>query len=151
MPIWLLRMLPYGAAALALIAAVWYIDHRGFKRAEHQAEEREKDRQLQLAATAILINKALDNTQGRMQEIANSSDRSLADTIRRIDGVSQTIIQPTLVKEIASDSRFTNPDVGITRGMLDSINAARQQSHRPHPPSVDRSAPSGMPSREPAH
>lgn len=150
MPIWLIRLLPYGAAALALIAAVWYIDHRGFKRAEHQAEEREKDRQLQLAATAILINKALDNTQGQMQEIVNSSDRSLADTLRGIDMVNRTIIQPTLVKEIASDPRFTDPAVGITRGMFDSINAARQQSHRPHSTGTNGSAPVGVPSREPA-
>lgn len=134
MPIWLIRFLPYGAAVLALVAAVWYIDHRGYQRAQHQAEEREKDRKLQLAATAILINKALDNTENRMQGIVNQSDRSLTDKINGIDTVNKTIIQPTLIKEIANDPRFTNPDLGITDGMLDSINSARKQSHRPHTP-----------------
>lgn len=124
-PLWAIKALPYVGAVALVGGAVWYIDHRGYERAEHQAEQREKERQLQLAATAILIRDQAAQTRQEMQQLITDSDNRLSATLRNLDTENTTIVQPTLVKEIRSDPRFTDPSAGITDGMLRAINTAR--------------------------
>lgn len=125
LPIWALKVLPYVAIVALVGGAVWYIDHEGYERAEQEAEQREKDRQLQLAATAILIRDQASQTQQQMQRLIADSDNRLSVALRNLDTENKTIVQPTLIKEIHSDPRFTDPSAGITDGMLRAINTAR--------------------------
>jgi hypothetical protein len=52
----------------------------------------------------------------------------LLDRLGSLDVMEKTIVQPTLVKEIASAPRLTDPNLGITDGMLRVLNTARASS-----------------------
>lgn len=150
LPVWAIKALPYVAAAAALGGAVWYIDHRGYERAEDQAELADAKRKVDLAAVAILLRDQTREQEVSMQDIVNTSDASLGDVLRSLETEQRTIIQPTLIKEIASDPRFTDPSAGITDGMLRGLNTARGASARPCPAGSNAAACFTLSSAEPA-
>lgn len=149
MPVWLIKLLPYGAAALALGGAVWYLDHRGYERAEREAIQRETELKLQNATFAILLGQQTRDQEQAMQNIVNESDAHLGDVLQALNIENKTVVQPTLIKEIASDPRFTDPALGITDGMFRAINTARSASSRPCPPGSNATACFTLPEPEP--
>lgn len=138
MPVWLTwklfwKVAPYVGAVLALGAAVWYIDHRGFKRAEAEAAARENAERLQEQRLVILIKTMTSESERRMQSFVDTQNTQLAQALGQIETTSRTVVQPTLVREIANDSRFSDADRGITDGMLGAINTSRALSQCPNP------------------
>lgn len=128
MPTWIIKLLPYGAAAIALVGAVLYIDHRGYERAQDQqklidANEAEQKLELQ-KMLSDQVNKSVEQMQAR----ADLMDSSLLNRIQSLDAKSQTVIQPILTKEISNAPRLSDPDAGITDRMREALNAARALS-----------------------
>lgn len=139
MPAWLTwklfwKVAPYIGAILLVGGAVWFIDHRGYQRAEAEATARENERKLQLAEFNRVLAEKVDGLEDSMQTSINDSASRLMTQVDQIGVVNRTIIQPTLVKEIQSEPRFTDPSLGITDGMLRELNRARGFSQqRPCP------------------
>jgi hypothetical protein len=139
MPVWLTwklfwKVAPYIGAILLLIGAVWYIDHRGFERAEAQATARENERKQLLAEFNRVMAEKTKNLEGSMQTAITQSDAMVVKALTGLDITNKTIIQPTLMKEIQSETRFTDPAAGLTVGMQESLNRARGFSkQRPCP------------------
>lgn len=113
--------LPYILAALALVVAVWYIDKQGYKRAKQEAE-------FQNAVTAIIIAKNMRKLEDALSANMTDLDKGLSDKINSIELLNKTVIQPTIVKELANDPRYLNPDAGISISLLDALNSARTAS-----------------------
>jgi len=156
MPAWLTmkifwKIAPYLGGALALLAAVWYLDHRGYSRAMEEAKARETERKLQAAEFDRILGEKVQVLQGSMQESINDSDMRLLSQMGEMETVNRTIIKPTLIKEIQSETRFSDPDAGITDGMLRELNRARGFSQqRPCPASSHAVACFTLPAPEPA-
>lgn len=151
MPVWLIRLLPYAAAALALIAAVWYIDHRGYKRAEAEATARDTQRKLDLQEFNTMLAEQARRLEGSMQAAINQSDARLVQQLHSLEVTNRTIIQPTLTKEIQREVRFTDPAAGITDIMRQELNRARGFSQqRPCPAGSNAVACFALPAAEPA-
>jgi hypothetical protein len=119
-----LKALPYVLAIAALFGAVKYLEHVGAKRAEqqHKLEQLEADKRMLIEVQAI------GAAIGHGVALA---DQKNAERLASIETTNRTIIQPTLTKEIASDPRLSNPDLGITDGLRSAIDAARDLSCRP--------------------
>jgi len=155
MPAWLTwklfwKVAPYIGGVLLLGAAVWFLDNRGYERAEAEAAARDTERKLQLAAFNILMAQKVDGLEDSMQTSINESDARVMGQMDRIGVVNRTIIQPTLVKEIQSEPRFSDPAAGITDGMLNELNRARGFSQqRPCPAGTDADACLELPAVEP--
>lgn len=155
MPAWLTwklfwKVAPYVGGVLLLLGAVWYIDHRGYERAEAEATARENERKLQLAEFNRILAEKVDGLEDSMQTSINDSASRLMTQVDQIGVVNRTIIQPTLVKEIQSEPRFTDPSLGITDGMLRELNRARGFSQqRPCPAGSVASACFAVPAPEP--
>jgi hypothetical protein len=139
MPAWLTwklfwKVAPYVGAILLVGAAIAYIDHRGFKRAEAEATAREAERKRLLSEFNRMIDWKVDGIERSMQDSINQSDRKVVNALSGLDITNKTIIQPTLMKEIQSETRFTDPAAGLTVGMQESLNRARGFSkQRPCP------------------
>lgn len=126
MPFWL-RVLPYGIGLAALAFAVWFLDHRGYQRAE-------TERNLQEASFTVIMDQRVREIEDSMQDKINKSDAALKEQVDGLEFTNKMVIQPTLMKEIHSETRFTDPATGITDGMLVQLNAARGFSQqRPCP------------------
>lgn len=137
MPTWLLRILPYVGFAIALGLAVWYIDHRGYERAETEAErDRLAEASMRAEVEKLLSEQVRDLEQSLNMQLAES-DLRLSERVGKIDTVNRTIIQPTLEKEIRSEIRFSDPSSGITDGMRGAINQARALSGGSCPAGTD--------------
>lgn len=155
MPAWLTwklfwKVFPYIAGALALLGAVWYIDHRGYQRAKDQDKLAEQQRKTELAQFELAMAKQVQGLQESMQTAINNSDSNLIDRMNGIQTVNKTVIQPTLTKEIQSEKRFTDPTAGITDGMLRELNRARSFSQqRPCPAGSNAVACFSMPDAQP--
>lgn len=136
----LLRLLPYGLAALALLGAVLWIDHQGYSRAKHDAER-------QNLVTALIVKKLVDKSEQRMIEAVSRADTSAGDTIRQIETVNRTIIQPTITREIQNAPRLSDPALGITDVLRLAINQVLALGPDPTDPagSVTIELPEGQP------
>lgn len=117
MPGWLLRIMPQIGVALAIIGAVAWIDHRGYRRAILDRDARE----------AIMLAK--------LDEALRRSEHRLAGQVAAIDAdyarhrasvaATRTIIQPIITREIARETRLADPASGLTPSLLDTVNRAR--------------------------
>lgn len=155
MPAWLTwklfwKVFPYIAAAAALIGAVWYIDHKGYQRAKHEEELADAKRKADMAEFERLLAIKVKGIEDSMQTAINTSDANVLSRMSSIDTVNKTIIQPTLTKEIHSETRFTDPSAGITDGMLRELNRARSFSEqRPCPAGSNAVACFALPDAQP--
>lgn len=149
LPIWALKVLPYVGAVVLVGGAVYYIDHRGYKRAEAEATARENERLLLVKDIELKIQESIHQSELRMQGQLIALDAQLSEKIAAIETINRTIVQPTLVKEIASDPRFSDPSLGITDGMHGAINRARSLSQRPCAPGADARNCFSLPTPEP--
>jgi len=151
MPLWLLKLVPYGVAALALAAAVWFIDHQGYQRAETQnklAQARQDAVNLKLQG---MLNEDKKAAEAKMQTFLTGVDQKLHDQLSNLDIENKTIVQPTLTKEIKSEVRFTDPNAGISDGMLRVLNKARSASNSsPCAATADGGVTCPVPAPEPA-
>lgn len=120
----LLPFLPYVAVVGFVLGGIWYIDHKGYQRAQ-------KDAEFERMVTAILIDKYVSDLETNLRDTISGIDRNLADRIANIDLINRTIIQPTIEKEIRNDPRFSDPNLGITSVMRDALNRAIKQSTCP--------------------
>jgi len=121
MPLMLLKFLPafkYIGIALALFAAYRYI--------VNVAETRMK---LERAVQAAMLVKTSRKTEGNIAAKIGQIDQKTGETIRQIETVRQTVIKPTIEREIRSEVRLSNPDAGITSGLLEALNRGRKLSH----------------------
>ena len=130
---WVLKLLPYVGAVALVGGAVWYIDHRGYERAEEEAKARETERQLFQAQLEIKLQRMVNDSETRMAAKIIESDQRITEQLANIDQVNRTIVQPTLIKEIQNEARLSDPSAGITDGMRGAINSARGLSSRPCP------------------
>lgn len=134
-PVWALKLLPYVGAVVLVGGAVWYIDHRGYERAEAEATARETERQLLQAKLEIKFQEMVNDSETRMAAKILESDQRITEQLGNVDQVNRTVVQPTLIREIQSEARFSDPNAGISDGMRSAINAARGLSERPCPAS----------------
>lgn len=145
-----LKLLPYGAAALALVGAVWYIDHGGYNRAEKEATQREQAQKYERQVFANLMAINAKGVEGSMQKSIDDSDLRVINSLDRLQLINRTVIQPTLTKEIQRETRFTNSAAGISDIMWQELNRARSFSEqRPCPTGSNAVACFSMPSTEP--
>jgi hypothetical protein len=114
-------LLPHIAIAAALGFAVWYLDHKGYQRAKEDAERAKME-------NALIVADIVMQSERRMAGKVNAAATVTTDAIAAINATNQTIIQPTLVKELQRETRFTDPATGISIGLRDAINAARALS-----------------------
>ena len=103
------RFWPYLAGAAVIIAAVVWIDARGAQRARDE----------RAVADAVLFAK-IDKRLDRI-------DATLSDRIASINH-TETIVKPTLIREINSAPRYRDPAAGINADMLRQLNTARAAS-----------------------
>jgi hypothetical protein len=118
MPPALLRLLPHIGLAFVLVAAIWWIDHRGYGRAIADRDARD----------ARLL--------GRLHAELRDSEHRLAASMAGIEGdyeaARQSLsragaaLQPIIVKEAARDPRLSDPALGLTPGLLAAVNRARK-------------------------
>lgn len=132
-PVWAIKIAPYVGAVLLVGGAVWYIDHKGYQRAEQEAEARETERELIQSEMSLEFAEMLREQESRMTTLVNEADQRLLTAFNNIDHTDKTIIQPTLVREIQRETRFSDPAAGISDGMRGAINTARSLSERPCP------------------
>lgn len=122
MPAALLRFLPHILIVAVVLGGVAWIDHRGYQRAKADADQRA------LVAAAIAERKAR-RLEAALADIVGTLDAQLAERIAAIDVTERTIIQPTIEREIARETRLSDPALGLTDGLRKAINAAIAQTH----------------------
>ena len=147
---WLLKLLPYGAAALALGFAVWFIDHRGYERAEAQNKAIEQKLDLQAAKTDLTLNGEVEDVQNTLTTGMNKLGGDLGNRIDNIETTNKTIIQPTITKEIAGAPILTSTTCALPDGLWGSINQARRLSQAPDPAIAGSTDSQGVPAAKPA-
>jgi hypothetical protein len=121
---WWLRALPYLAVILAVAGAAAWIDHRGYQRADDAAK-------LEKAQADSRAREIANKITGAITDAVATVDKNTAATLSRIDVTNRTIIQPTIRKEIEREIRFRDPDAGISDGLFNAINTARNLSGNP--------------------
>jgi hypothetical protein len=112
-----LRFLPHLAVALAVTGALWWIDHQGYERARQDAEARNLKLHTELQAGLRGFEQALS---GKLAAIDERTARTRAGI-----GQTRTILQPTLMKELTRETRYADPDAGISDGLRAAIDRAR--------------------------
>lgn len=111
-----------------VLGGLWYVDHRGYKRAEDEAKLEQalaRTEKLEADQRQIAITRKFETG---LQDMVSRMDKNLSTHLSDIEVTNRTIIQPTLTKEIRNAPAQSNPDLGITDGMLRSINQARTLS-----------------------
>lgn len=107
----------------ALLALGFYIlDSRAEKRGRELANAEALVRKEE-------VRKIVDDLSAELQTMSDKKDAELASRLSEIRAVETTVIRPTLIKEIRSETRFTDPSAGITDGMFDALNDARRLTH----------------------
>lgn len=114
--------------ALAIGAAVLYIDHRGYKRAEGQAKLSRALEQNTRLKLKVLVDGMKDELEQDLQDVVSKTDSNMGKRIGDLRIREKIEILPLLQKEIDNDPRFRDPSLGITDGMLRAINTARATS-----------------------
>lgn len=96
----------------------WYLDHRGYERAQEQNRARENERALISAAVVRSIDAELDGKLAKISSAANGR-------IQTITTEGKTVVQPIITRELLRDPRLADPNRCLSPGLLSAINAAR--------------------------
>jgi hypothetical protein len=117
MPTWLLRLLPHIGIALAIVGAVWWIDHKGYQRAMADRD----------ASNAKLLDQMRTELRKSEQGLASSIAGIASDYEAQRGALARAgaTLQPIILKEAANDPRLSDPAAGLTAGVLDAVNRAR--------------------------
>lgn len=145
------KVAPFVAGFLLIMGGLWYVDHRGYQRAENEAQQRETKRQLDLQIFNAMLAQQTKDLEESMQSAIMDSDGRVVGALQSLDVTNKTVIQPTLTREIQRETRFTDPATGISDGMLRELNRARGFSEqRPCPSGSNAVACFALPDTEPA-
>jgi hypothetical protein len=106
------------AIAIAIAIAVWFIDRRGYQRAEEQERLHKLERQELTRSIVSAIDGELDQ---RLATITAAA----AGKIQTIDTEGKTVVQPIITREILRDRTLTDPGRCLSPGLLAAVNAAR--------------------------
>jgi hypothetical protein len=117
MPALALRCLPHLAIALALLGAIWWLDHQGYERARREAEARDLKLRTELQVDLRQVEQALSGQLAAIDAVTARTSTGIAQT--------RTILQPTLMKELTREARYADPDAGISDGLRAAIDRAR--------------------------
>ncbi|MBB5985947.1 hypothetical protein [Sphingobium lignivorans] len=116
----LLRFLPHGLVAVAVIGAYLWIDHRGYERAT-------RDREFERQVTALMLTRAARDVEQNLGASMAKRDEEYAAQRRSIETV-RTTHQSIITKEIGRDARLSDPALGITDELREALNAARRET-----------------------
>lgn len=111
----------------ALAFGVWYIDHRGYERAEAYYKKEEAAAQARAVALARQLEQAMTTK-------LNELDTRTAERLSAIDIEERTVVMPTITREIRNDPRLSDPARGVSDGVRNALNSARSASARPPTP-----------------
>jgi len=150
MPLWIIKLLPYGAAVAALLFAVGYLDHKGYERAKQQDTAIQAKLDLQETKRDLQLNGEVEDVQRTLTEGMNKIGEGLGNRIDSIEATNKTIIQPTIMKEIAGDAHLTSADCALPDGLWGSVNAARRLSAITDPGTLRPTGSQGMSAAKPA-
>jgi hypothetical protein len=103
---------------VAIVAGLWFVDHRGFERAKAEDKARQLERQEITRAVVSAIDGELD------RKLATIADQTHAK-IQTIDTEGKTVVQPIIEREILRDRGLSDPNRCLSPGLLAAINAAR--------------------------
>lgn len=124
-----------GAIALALSIAgavagfIWWIDSNAAERTRGQIEAARMKSQIALRSD---LRQSEQRLAGTIHQIA----AQVGAQIETIESRHQTIIRPTLVRELTRETRLSDPAAGITDGV-------RAQLNRSLPPVACSARPAG--------
>lgn len=94
----------------------------GFYMIDSRASQRGRDAAVVLQAQQRqMVIDAANAVEDRLKASALLRDEELHERLTEIRATDKT----TLIKEIRSETRFSDPALGITDGMLDTLNTAR--------------------------
>ena len=124
MPVWLARYLPHLLVVGAVIGAIWFIDHRGYQRAQ-------KDAQFERLVTARLIDRRIAQLENEPAQQLHELDGALVAELGNIETVRRTVVQPAIEEAIRNDPSLGDPDRAVDRSVLDALNTAIEQSACP--------------------
>lgn len=111
----LLPLLPYLALAGAVLGAIWWIDDNAADRTRHQIEAQRLKGEVQMRSD-------LRRTEQRLSEGIHRIGAQVDAQIAALDARHQTIIKPTLVRELTREKRLSDPAAGITDGVREQLN-----------------------------
>lgn len=113
----LARLLPHAMAVLAVLAGLWWIDHQAAGRTRMQIE----------AANA--------RWESQFRAELRGAERALAERIADIDAEvgrtqgaiehSRAIVQPTVIREISRETRYSDPALGLSDSLREAVDRAR--------------------------
>lgn len=112
-----IRLWPYAAAVAVVLAAIFWVDHRGYQRAKQDAE-------VAALRDEILARRRTDRIEQAMADAIAKIDGNLADRIAAIRTIRQAI-QPVIERETIREPRYRDPACAVTGSVLDAINRAR--------------------------
>ena len=110
-------LLPHIAAVTAILGVLWWLDHRGYERAR-------ADMAGQAARLESRLRVELRESERRLGDRMVAIDRDVSARIAGIDQMHRTVIQPTLVKELNRETRYFDPDRGISDSLRAEVNRA---------------------------
>lgn len=94
----------------------------GFYMIDSRAEQRGKDAALLLQTNnKQLVLEAAQAVEDQLKREAIKRDQALYERLKTIRAVDKT----TLIKEIRSEARFSDPALGLTDSMFNTLNSAR--------------------------
>ena len=117
------RFWPHLLALALLIGAVWFLDHRGYRRAEREQAAAE-------ARAAALQSELLRSLERKLAVEMEAVGNRLADRLGRI-GETRNIIQPVIEREIARAPNLASPGCSMPDSVRDALNAARRAGEDP--------------------
>lgn len=117
MPAWILRFLPHAIVIVAVLGAILWIDHNAADRTRKEivAEGLRVETQLRTDLRATEAKLSTD--------IGAIGDQVTADS-GKVEQLHRTVIQPTIIKEMSHEVRYTDPAAGIPDSVRQQINAA---------------------------
>lgn len=111
---------PFVALAALLMGAVWFLDHRGYERAERDAERRWQE---QIAIAAADARRRERETASAINKI----DKNTSERLKNLQVKRQTIVQ-NITQELANDPRYYNREFALSDRVQHYINSARAES-----------------------
>lgn len=109
------RFLPHGLLLLAILGAIWWIDDAAADRTRRQIETAR-------VKTEIQLRSDLRRTEQRLASGIHDIGAQVDAQIATLETRHQTIIKPTLVRELTRETRFSDPAAGISDGVRAQLN-----------------------------
>jgi len=111
----LLPFLPHLLVALAVVGVIWWIDSSAAERTRDEIETARVRAENQLRSD---LRQTEQRLAGTIQQIA----AQVGAQISTLETRHETIIKPTLVRELTRETRLSDPSAGITDGVRAQLN-----------------------------